>query len=198
MYTLKRLRRSRRALAFALAASVAAMPFPALLSAQEATVQTTADGFAVGPQQLQSAAESQFPREESLLGGLAELTFSKPAVAIPTPGDRIQLDLDYALSLKLDGREDRGRLRVASGLRYDPGTRGLHLQNPEVLDVKSASGAGQIDAQTRSLISALLQDYAKDEPLYRLDAEMLAQVPGTLGADAIRIENGQVRLKLHP
>lgn len=196
LYTFKRLRRSRRALALALAATVATLPFPALVSAQEPAIQQTADGFAVGASQLQAAAVSQFPRTESLLGGLAELTFRQPAVAIPVPGNRIQLDLDYALESSLQQSHEQGRLRVLSGLRYDPAGRGLHLSNPEVVSVRGKSGDERVDEQTRGLINALLQDYAKDEPLYRLDAETAAQIPGTLTADAIRIENGQVHLKL--
>jgi len=196
LYTLKRLRRSRRALAWALAASVATLPFPLAVSAQEPAFEQTADGFAVGPQQLQTAMASQFPHSESLLGGLANLTFSKPSVAIPNPGDRIQLDMDYQLASKLDGREEQGRLRVLSGLRYDPGSHGLHLLNPEVQSVRAHDGSSQVDDQTRTLINALLQDYARQEPVYQLDAATVAQIPGSLGADAIRIEQGRVHLRL--
>ncbi|GGD36681.1 DUF1439 domain-containing protein [Pseudoxanthomonas indica] len=196
LYTLKRLRRSRRALAWALAASVATLPFPLAVTAQEPAFQQTAEGFAVGAQQLQTAMASQFPHSESLLGGLADLTFSKPAVAIPNPGSRIQLDMDYQLASRLDGSQQQGRLRVLSGLRYNPGSHGLHLLNPEVQSVRANDGSNQVDEQTRALINALLQDYAKQQPVYQLDAATVAQIPGTLTADAIRIEKGQVHLRL--
>ena len=196
LYTIKRLRRSRRALAWALAASVATLPFPLAVTAQEPAFQQTAEGFAVGAQQLQTAMASQFPHSESLLGGLADLTFSKPAVAIPNPGSRIQLDMYYQLASRLDGSQQQGRLRVLSGLRYNPGSHGLHLLNPEVQSVRANDGSNQVDEQTRALINALLQDYAKQQPVYQLDAATVAQIPGTLTADAIRIEKGQVHLRL--
>ncbi len=198
--TFRRLRRSRRMLAAALAASAAAIPFPAaLLTASVAQAQEiTAGSLTISPAQLQSVVVQGFPREEELLGGLAKLTLSDPVIAIPLQGDRIQLDLAYQLDVSVDGRSEQGALRVASGLRYHPASRGLHLQNPEVLEIRDANQNPAVDNDTRALITALLQDYAKNEPIYRLDQETLAQVPGNLGADAIRIEGGQVHLNLSP
>ncbi len=199
LYTLKRLRNSRRVLAAALAASVAAAPFLAtLMATQAATHEQAIDALTVTPAQLQSVVEQGFPREEEWLGGVATLTLSRPRIAIPLEQARIHLDLDYRIEVSLDGREEQGQLRVASGLRYNPATRGLHLQNPELLDLRNANRDPAVDEQTRGLINALLQDYAKDEPVYRLDAAQLAQIPGNPGADAIRIEGGNVHLRLAP
>lgn len=197
LYTLNRLRNSRRILAAALAASVAASPFPAtLMAAQTAPQEQAIDSVTVTPEQLQSAVEQGFPRKEEWLGGVATLTLSRPRIAIPLHQDRIQLDLDYRIDLSLEGRQESGQLRVASGLRYDPATRGLHLQNPELLELRDASREPAVDEQTRGLLNALMQDYAKDQPVYRLDAVQLAQIPGNPGADAIHIEGGQVHLRL--
>jgi len=81
--TLRRLRRSRRLLAAALAASTAALPFPAWLAHAEPAAAIAADSLTLTPAQLQSAAEPAFPRKETWLGGLARLTLSRPVIAIP-------------------------------------------------------------------------------------------------------------------
>lgn len=193
--TLRRLRRSRRLLAAALAASTAALPFPAWLAHAEPAAAIVADNLTLTPAQLQSAAEPAFPRKETWLGGLARLTLSRPVIAIPAGGDRIQMDLDYDASLAGSGNR-QGRFRVASGLRYDPATQGLHLERPELMDLQADGQGKPMDAQTREMINGLLEQYAQDEPIYRLDAEALAQIPGTLSSDAIRIQDGQVHLRL--
>lgn len=193
--TLRRLRRSRRLLAAALAAGVTALPFPDR-PALAAQVTAPAPGtLALDAAQLQSAAEPAFPRSEKWLGGLATLTLSQPRIAIPGGGDRIQLDLDYQVALAT-GDSERGRFRVASGLRYDPATRGLHLLEPELQSLQADGHAGALDERTRGMLNAMLEDYARKEPIYRLDAETLAQVPGTLGADAVRIRDGQVHVTI--
>lgn len=196
-HALRRLRRSRRLLAAALATSAATLPFPAWMAVAAPAAAIASDTIVLGPAQLQSAAEPAFPRKEEWLGGLATLTLSRPVVAIPAGSDRIQLDLDYAVALAGSGNGQQGRFRVASGLRYDPMTRGLHLDRPELLDLQGGGSGERLDGETRGMVSALLQEYAQDEPIYRLDADTLAQIPGSLAADAIRIQDGQVRLRLN-
>jgi len=44
----------------------------------------------------------------------------------------------------------------------------------------------------------LIREYANSRPLYRLTDEDLAQVPGTLSADSLRIDDGHVELRLAP
>jgi len=193
--TLRRLRRSRRLLAAALAASTATLPFSAWLAHAQAPAAIAADSLTLTPAQLQSAAEPAFPRKEAWLGGLARLTLSRPVIAIPAGGNRIQMDLDYDASLAGSGSH-QGRFRVASGLRYDPATRGLHLERPELLELRDGNPGKPMDAQTREMVNSLLEQYAQDEPIYRLDADTLAQIPGTLSADAIRIQDGQVHVRL--
>lgn len=193
---LRRLRRSRRLLAAALAASVATLPFPALFAANTPIQAPASNQLALTSAQLQTAAEQAFPREEEWLGGLATMTLSRPQVAIPVDGDRIQLDLDYDVAVAGSGQGERGRLRVASGLRYNPMTRGLHLDRPALLDLQSQGKGSALGGETREMVNALLQQYTQEEPIYRLDAETLAQIPGNLGADAIRIQGGQVHLRL--
>ena len=44
----------------------------------------------------------------------------------------------------------------------------------------------------------LIREYADTRPLYRLTDDDLAQVPGTLSADAVRIRDGHVLITLQP
>ncbi len=173
-------------------ALLALLSLPALASAGTGNV------LRFDAAQLQAAARSGFPMEHRLLEGFASLTLSDPRVRIPSPGDRLDLQMDYDIVLANGDRIENGNVVVSSGLRYDPATHGLHLVDP-VLEHLGTGAAGRgLPGGSREVLQDLIREYADSRPLYRLSDEDLAQVPGTLAADAVRIEGGQVVLTLPP
>lgn len=145
---------------------------------------------------LQAAAQAGFPMEESLLEGFASLTLSDPDVRIPTPGERVRLQMNYDIALATGERLEYGNVVVSSGLRYDPATRGLHLVDPQLEHLGTGAGGRGLPGGSREVLQDLIREYARTRPLYQLSAEDLAQVPGTLTADALRIRDGHVELTL--
>nr|WP_298131239.1 DUF1439 domain-containing protein [uncultured Pseudoxanthomonas sp.] len=148
--------------------------------------------------QLQAAARSGFPVEHALLEGFASLTLTDPQVRIPVPGERLQLQMDYDVMLANGDRLENGNVVVSSGLRYDPGTRGLHLVDPQLEHVGTGAAGRGLPGGSREALQQLIREYANSRPLYRLTDEDLAQVPGTLSADSLRIDDGHVELRLTP
>ncbi len=146
--------------------------------------------------QLQAAARTGFPLEQGLLDGFASLTLSDPAVHIPTPGERLRLQMDYDIVLVNGDRVENGNVVVSSGLRYDPGTRGLHLVDPQLEHIGTGAAGIGLPGGSREVLQSLIRDYADSRPLYRLTDEDLAQVPGALSADAVRIRDGEVVITL--
>jgi len=148
--------------------------------------------------QLQTAARSGFPMQHELLEGFASLTLTDPQVRIPVPGERLQLQMDYDVMLANGDRIENGNVVVSSGLRYDPGTRGLHLVDPQLEHVGTGAAGRGLPGGSREALQQLIREYANSRPLYRLTDEDLAQVPGTLSADSLRIDDGHVELRLAP
>lgn len=148
--------------------------------------------------QLQAAAGSGFPVEHALLEGFASLTLSDPQVRIPVPGERLNLRMNYAVVLANGDRLENGNVVVSSGLRYDPGTRGLHLVDPVLEHIGTGAAGRGLPGGSREALQDLIREYANTRPLYRLTDDDLAQVPGTLAADAVRIDDGQVVITLQP
>ena len=148
--------------------------------------------------QLQTAARSGFPVEHALLEGFASLTLTDPQVRIPGPGERLQLQMDYDVALANGDRLENGNVVVSSGLRYDPGTRGLHLVDPVLEHVGTGAAGRGLPGGSREALQDLIREYANTRPLYRLSDDDLAQVPGTLGADAVSIADGEVIITLQP
>ena len=146
--------------------------------------------------QLQRYLNQSFPREFDKLGGLVSATLTNPRLSIPTGDDRLRLDFDIGVSA-LGARDvSRGHFALASRLRYDPATRGLHLDNPEILSVDVPGSGSLMSGGTRQLVNTVLAEYARSEPVYRIDSDILQRLPASKRIAGTQIENGRVVIHL--
>ncbi|MES2669354.1 MAG: DUF1439 domain-containing protein [Pseudomonadota bacterium] len=146
--------------------------------------------------QLQAYLDRHYPQQYDQLGGLLKLSVSNPQVAIPPDSTRLHLDFDIGID-GLGMRSDRpaGHIAVTSGLRYDVASNALYLEEPELESAELPLIGSRMNATGRDLINGWLRDYARSEPVYKLDKEML----DTLGSRRIAgtlIQNGRVVIKL--
>lgn len=146
--------------------------------------------------QLQRHLNNRFPREFDKLGGLVSATLSNPQLSIP-PGDRrLRLDFDIGVRALGAGEVSQGHFALASSLRYDPATQGLHLLNPEIIDLDVPGSGSLLKGGTRELINAVLTEYAASEPVYRIDSDVLDRLPAAKRIGTTSIEDGRVVVKL--
>lgn len=147
--------------------------------------------------QLQQYLDRRFPREYEQAGGLVTLALLNPHLSIPAGDTRLRLDFDIGLGgFGRDPRQPVGSFAVASALRFDAATRGLHLDNAsiEAIDIPRLGGA--MNDTGRDLVNRWLQDYSRDEPVYRIDDSVFAQLqPGQSFSSPV-IENGLVVMRL--
>jgi hypothetical protein len=119
--------------------------------------------------QLQAQLDRKFPRDYRKLGGLVTISLLNPRLDLPG-GGRLHLEFDLGVAgIGGDSREPSGHFVVESGLRFDAGTHGLHLDEPEIVDVDVPALGGVMNATARALVNSWLLDYARKEPVYRLD-----------------------------
>ena len=129
--------------------------------------------------QLQDQLERRFPREYEKLGGLVTLSLLNPNLSIPQDDSRLQLDFDIGLGgFGRDPRVPAGHFALRSGLRFDPGTRGLHLDEPALMNVNVPALGGRMNDRVRDALNRWLSDYARDEPVYQLDDSLLGRIAG--------------------
>lgn len=146
--------------------------------------------------QLQAYLDRHYPRQYDQLGGLVKLSVLNPQLAIPENSTRLHLDFDVGLDgLGMRGDKPAGHFALTSGLRYDPRSNALYLEEPELESADLPLVGGRMNATGRDLINGWLRDYARKEPVYRLDADLLdklgeRRVAGTL------IQDGRVVIKL--
>lgn len=146
--------------------------------------------------QLQSQLSRNFPKDYRKLGGLVSFTLLNPRLSLPG-GGRLQVDFDVGVGGLAggDGRTPAGHFALQSGLRFDPGTRGLHLDQPQIVRVDVPALGGAMNDSARSMLNSWLLDYARQEPVYRLDDSSWGRIAGSR-IDRVDIDPGVVTLRL--
>ncbi|MBF6022708.1 DUF1439 domain-containing protein [Lysobacter niastensis] len=147
-------------------------------------------------QQLQQSLNRNFPKHYDKLGGLVSMTLMNPRLSIPEGSSRLRLDFDIGLgALGSDSSQPSGRFALSSALRYDPSTRGLHLDQPMIENVDVPALGGVMNSSSRALLNAWLSDYSRQEPVYRFDNSLLDRL-GSRRIGATEISNGHVTVHL--
>jgi len=146
--------------------------------------------------QLQQSLDRNFPKHYDKLGGLVSMTLLNPRLSIPQGSNRLRLDFDLGIgALGSDSTRPSGHFALTSALRYDPTTRGLHLQEPTIEQVDVPSLGGVMNSSTRGLLNNWLAGYARDEPVYRFDNSLLDRL-GSRRIGRTDIADGQVVVHL--
>lgn len=163
-----------------LAAAIGAQAAPSISGRQ----------LSVGATDVQQYLDGSFPRTQDALGGLIAMTMSHPQLTLPQ-GNRLDLGFEIAMATAGGNPAPLGKVKLSSGLRYDAQTQGFHLQEPTVDDFTPANNGGKLDSRTRGLLNAWLVDYARREPIYKIDPTVAA-VLGTLQVQSAQVENGKL------
>src|SRR5688572_13348100 len=146
--------------------------------------------------QLQQALNRNFPKHYDKMGGPVSMTLLNPRLSIPQGASRLRLDFDLGVgALGSDSSRPSGHFALTSALRWDPGTRGLHLQEPALEHVDVPALGGVMNTSARGLLNSWLAQYARDEPVYRFDNTLLDRL-GSRRVGRTDIENGQVTVHL--
>ncbi|MGE8281987.1 MAG: DUF1439 domain-containing protein [Stenotrophomonas sp.] len=166
----------------------------ALATSAQAAPQVNGKQLTIGQADVQQYLDGSFPRTQKTLGGLLALTVSEPQLALPQ-GSRLDLGFDLAMAAG-GSAMPVGKVQISSGLRYDAQTQGFHLDQPTVDGFRPAAGSGELDSSTRSLLNSWLADYARREPIYKIDPT-IAKVMGVLQVQSVGIENGRIAVNFN-
>ncbi len=154
------------------------------------------DEVAFTPSQLQHSLDRRFPRDFDKLGGLVSVRLANPRLSIPPGDSRLRLEFDMGIGAFGSEGATSGHLALASGLRYDPGTLGLHLDHPELLQFDLPGSGSLLKGGARGIVNSLLAEYARSEPVYRLDPALLDKLPAGARIGRVGIAKGVVVVHL--
>ncbi|MBO9716608.1 MAG: DUF1439 domain-containing protein [Pseudoxanthomonas sp.] len=158
--------------------------------AASAAPQVAGREVSIAAGDAQQFLEGRFPHRQDVLGGLFEVTVSKPQLAIP-PGTRLQLGMDLALATAGGAPVPMGQMVLTSALRYDAAQRAFFLDQPRIDAFHPAGGSGGLDDDSRELLNLWLADYARKEPVYRIDPTIAALLGG-LDVQSAGVRDGRL------
>lgn len=145
--------------------------------------------------QLQAQLDRRFPRDYHKLGGLVSISVLNPRLSLPG-GGRLHLEFDVGVGAAGNHpRTPSGHFAVESGLRFDAGTRGLHMDRPEIVSLDVPAMGGAMGDGARGLLNGWLLEYARQEPVYRLDDNALGRI-ASRRIDRVDIAPGLITLRL--
>jgi hypothetical protein len=140
------------------------------------------------------ALDRKFPRDYKKLGGLISISLLNPRLSLPG-GGRLKLDFDIGIGgMGNASRNPSGHFALESGLRFDPGTRGLHWTIRKSCVTCPALG-GAMNDSARTLLNGWLLDYAREEPVYRLDDNMIGRM-ASRRIERVDIDPGLITIRL--
>lgn len=145
--------------------------------------------------QVQQYLEAAFPQRYDALG-LFTLTARDPKLTIPATGERLLIGFSADASSPGGPETPVGRISMSSGLRFDARSNALYLEQPTIDDVQPANSGHRVDEQTRLLLNVWLADYARKEPLYKLDPSLVANLGG-VEVESARVRDGHIVVRFN-
>ncbi|MCC4599430.1 DUF1439 domain-containing protein [Xanthomonas melonis] len=144
---------------------------------------------------VQQYLGGRFPQTHDALGGLIAMTVSNPALSLP-PGDRLKMAFDLAVATAGAAPSPVGNVMLTSALRYDTAKQGFYLDQPRIDEFRPVNAGAKLDHSTRELLNAWLADYARKEPIYRIDPS-IAALMGAVQVESVAIQNGRVAVNFN-
>ncbi|UYC10747.1 DUF1439 domain-containing protein [Xanthomonas sp. CFBP 8445] len=168
-----------------------------LATAAQVQAEPTIQGrqVSVGAADVQHYLDGSFPQTHKALGGLIKMTVRDPKLSLP-PGDRLKMQFDLSMTTGGGAATPLGQVLLTSALRYDQQSQSFHLQSPTIDDFRPAANGGKLDANTRELLNAWLEDYARKEPIYKLDPRLTAML-GDVQIQSAGVENGALVVRFN-
>lgn len=128
--------------------------------------------------QLQAALERKFPFNKRYME-LFDIQLANPHLTLDAARNRVSVQFDATLDNRLFFSQAlNGRFALESGLRYDPATLSVVLQDPQVQQFDVKGLPGQFSRQLNALGGILAEQLLQGYPLYTFRPEQL-RVAGT-------------------
>lgn len=147
--------------------------------------------------QLQQRLDRRFPREFKLRNDALALTLSQPSVTLPRDANQLTLAFDMQLQVSGLRHQPQGHFALVSGLRYDPATYSLYLHEPRLTTLElPLAGALPGGGDLQEMGNALLEEFARTEPVYTLSERRRNEIPLGRSIDRVDIDKGQVIIRV--
>jgi len=143
---------------------------------------------------INSTLAEKFPVSEKVSYGVVSgtLEISKPNVLGKAGSDKLGVGTSFKFSNMLLPKAISGTIDLASGIRYDAGSKNLYLANPMVNEIKfqEFSLSKYLTADMRNAIGMIVAETIAKKPVYNIEKAGM----GTNFVKGLDIRNGQIFL----
>lgn len=147
--------------------------------------------------QLQAALERKFPFSKRYME-LFDIQLTNPQLLLDAARNRVTIQFDAAVDNRLFFRQPlNGRFALDSALRYDPPSRSLVLQDPEVKQFDVQGMPSQYSRQLNALGGILAEQLLQGYPLYTFKPEQLSFAGTHVEPGTITVLPDGINVKIH-
>lgn len=147
--------------------------------------------------QLQSALERKFPFNKRYME-LFDIQLANPQLTLDPGRNRVNVQFDATVDNRLFFRQPlSGRFALDSGLRYDPASRAVVLQDPQVQQFDVNGLPPQFSRQLNALGGILAEQLLQDYPLYTFRPDELRLAGASVEPGTITVLPNGINVKIN-
>ncbi|MGO4153415.1 DUF1439 domain-containing protein [Cupriavidus sp. YAF13] len=147
--------------------------------------------------QLQSALERKFPFNKRYME-LFDIQLANPQLTLDPSRNRVNVQFDATVNNRLfSGEPMTGRFALDSGLRYDPASRAVVLQDPQVQQFDVKGLPPQFSRQLNALGGILAEQLLQGYPLYTFRPDELRLAGASVEPGTITVLPNGINVKIN-
>ncbi|MGO4325634.1 DUF1439 domain-containing protein [Cupriavidus sp. 2TAF22] len=147
--------------------------------------------------QLQAALERKFPFNKRYME-LFDIQLANPRLTLDPERNRVNVQFDATIDNRLFfGQPLTGRFALDSGLRYDPPSRSLVLQDPQVQQFDIGGLPAQFTRQLNALGGILAEQLLQGYPLYTFRPDQLRLAGSSVEPGTITVLPNGINVKIN-
>jgi hypothetical protein len=153
--------------------------------------------ISISESQINAAVAKSFPVSQTFLQ-VIDLAYSNPRVTLRPGSERVQLEMDAKLSIKLlpGAKNLTGTTIIDSGIRYQADTRQFFLADPTVRKLEiDGMPRDYVDRVTQVAVE-LTRSRLEKEPIYTVEGPEAAMLATNLLVKDVRVRDGFVQVVL--
>lgn len=152
--------------------------------------------YTVKHKELQAALNAEFPKE-IVYKDIFEVTVSQPRLSLRPDQNRVVTTVSTAISSTLLlPKPVVAELSLSSALTYDPGTRGILLDNPAMESARAEGIEGPAAEELNQIVNNVVQEVLNHYPIYTFTPEQLSLKGQAFEPGKIHIDKDQIRVEI--
>jgi len=145
--------------------------------------------------ELQQLLVRRFPLTRGH-GMLINVTLSDPQLSLEAAANRVAIAATVSIASALLPQPVDGQITISSALRYDPPTRTLYLEQPDVEHIALEGVNGQDAEHLQRIGAAVGRELLQDQPLHTFRAKDLTVGLKTYEIGAITVHEDGISVQL--